>query len=124
MVDINKVFGGDTLKAADLQGNEPVVTIENVEVKEFNEKNKLVISFVGKKKVLVANATNSKRIAFMYGPDTDKWIGAKIQLYTDIVDFQGKAVEAIRVRPVKQQPAKPAAKEVPFDDPIGIDETF
>jgi hypothetical protein len=102
-MDLNSVFGGDTLKAADLQGTEPTVTIAAVEAKKFDNGNKLILKFVGKKKALVANKTNSKRIAMMYGNDTDDWVGKPITLYVDIVDFQGEPTEAIRVRVKKQQ---------------------
>lgn len=143
-MEISTVFGGDTLKAADLQGQEPVVTIATVTLKEFDKGNKLVITFVGKKKALVANKTNSNRIAFLHGTNTDNWIGKKIQLYTDLVDFQGSTVEAIRVRPVKQQPDTSAqgmmqqgenkaqsqvnpnmAQPIPFNDSVAdIGDTF
>lgn len=96
---VSQVFSGDYLKAADLGGHEPTVVIATVEVKEFEDGNKLLISFQGKKKSLVANKTNSSRIAHLYGDDTDGWVGKEIILYTDLVDFQGKAIEAIRVRP-------------------------
>jgi hypothetical protein len=56
------------------------------------------LKFVGKKKALVVNKTNAQRIAMMYGNDTDEWIGKSITLYVDIVDFQGKATEAIRIK--------------------------
>lgn len=98
---VSQVFSGDYLKAADLQGSEPTVTIEKVELKEFDDGNKFLISFEGKKKGLVANKTNAGRIALLYGDDTDGWIGKPIVLYTDIVDFQGKPTEAIRVRAKK-----------------------
>lgn len=105
-MELSSVFGGDSLKAADLQGHEPVVVIATVEMKKFDNGNKLVITFQGKKKALICNKTNANRIAFAHGTNTDNWIGKEIQLYTDLVDFQGKATEAIRVRPApKRQPA-------------------
>jgi hypothetical protein len=100
-MDISTVFGGDSLKAADLQGNEPTVVISHVQAKEFDDGNKLVVSFEGKKKSLVCNKTNANRIAFMYGTETNGWIGKKITLYEEMVDFQGKLTPAIRVRAVK-----------------------
>jgi hypothetical protein len=100
---VSQVFSGDYLKAADLNGHEPTVVIASVEEIQFDDGNKLLISFHGKKKSLVANKTNSNRIALMHGDDTDNWIGKEIVLYTDIVDFQGKPTEAIRVRPPKRQ---------------------
>ena len=116
-MEIGSVFGGDSLKAADLQGHEPIVVIASVEMKKFDNGNKLVISFQGKKKTLVCNKTNAGRIAYAHGTDTDKWIGKEIQLYTDLVDFQGKPVEAIRVRPVKK--AAPQRQADPIEDMIG-----
>jgi|HubBroStandDraft_3_1064219.scaffolds.fasta_scaffold00290_13 hypothetical protein len=127
-MELSDVFGGPTLKADDLKGTEPTVTIAKVEMVEFDKKKKLVISFVGKTKVLICNKTNANRIAFVNGSNTDKWIGKKIQLYSDIVDFQGKAVEALRVRPIKPTPAA-AAPGPDFDDPVAdvgkpLEETF
>ncbi len=127
-MELSEVFTSETLKATDLQGHEPVVTIATVSLKEFDSGNKLLITFVGKKKALVANKTNSNRIAFLHGTNTDNWIGKRIQLYTDLVDFQGNTVKAIRVRPVKSAngPAQQkAAPEVPFDDAVSdIGDTF
>jgi hypothetical protein len=102
---VSQVFSGDYLTAADLQGKEPSVVIASVEVKKFDDGDKLLISFQGKKKALVANKTNSRRIAMMYGDETDAWVGKEVVLYTDMVDFQGKTVEALRVRPPKKQAA-------------------
>lgn len=104
-MEISTVFGGDSLKAADLQGTEPTVTIASVQKKEFDDGDKLVISFVGRTKTLVCNKTNANRIAHVHGTNTDGWIGKEITLFTDLVDFQGRTVEAIRIRP----PAKKAA---------------
>jgi hypothetical protein len=46
----------------------------------------------------VTNKTNANRIAHSFGPNTDAWIGREIVLYTDLVNFQGKTTEAIRVK--------------------------
>ncbi len=117
-MDIGTVFGGDSLKAADLQGHEPVVVIASVEMKKFDNGNKLVLTFQGKKKTLVVNKTNAGRIAYAHGPNTDNWIGKEIQLYTDLVDFQGKPVEAIRVRPAPKR-AAPVRQPDPIDEVTG-----
>lgn len=104
-MELSSVFGGDTLKAADLQGHEPTVVIAEVTMKKFDNGNKLILTFQGKKKALVCNKTNASRIAYMHGSNTDNWVGKEIVLYTDLVDFQGKATEAIRVRPAKKRAA-------------------
>ena len=124
MANVNDVFGGTYLKAADLKGTEPTVTIESVELKTMPDKTvKIDIAFIGKEKHFLANKTNSKRIAYMHGDETEVWIGKKIQLYTEMVDFEGKVMEAIRVRVAKPPVVrKPAAQ---FDDPVAdIGETF
>lgn len=104
-MDLNSVFGGDTLKAADLQGGEPTVVIANVEMKKFDNGNKLIIKFQGKKKALVCNKTNAKRIGMLHGNNTDLWVGKEIMLCVDWVDFQGSTVEAIRVKPPRRREA-------------------
>lgn len=105
-MDISTVYDGDNLKAADLNGHEPTVTIENVQVKEFEKdgktSRKLILSFEGKKKKLVCNATNARRIAHFYGNETNGWLKKEITLYTEMVDFGGKLTEGIRVKVMKK----------------------
>ena len=114
-MDINQVYSGNSLKASDLGGAEPTVTIESVEMKKFDDGNKIVIKFQGKEKTFVCNKTNANRIATNYGPDTDGWVGQKIQLYTDQVEFQGNVVDAIRVKVKKAAPAgAPLNDDIPF----------
>ena len=105
-MDIKSVFSGETLKASDLQDREIPVIIAGIEMKKFDNGNKLVLRFEGKKKTLVCNKTNANRIAAMYGPNTDLWIGNEITLYSDKVDFQGELVDAIRIKIIKKQAAQ------------------
>lgn len=115
-MELSNVFGGDHLKATDLQGNEPTVVIADVQMKKFDNGNKLVISFEGKKKSLVCNKTNANRIAHAFGTNTDNWIGKEITLFTDLVDFQGNTVEAIRIR-TKKAPVRQASADMVPDQP-------
>lgn len=94
-----------SLKAADLQGRTVSVTIENYEVKKFDNGNKIILKFTGKEKVMVVNKTNAKIIASAFGGDTDGWIGKKIEIYPDKTMFGTDLVDCIRVR----IPAPPAA---------------
>ena len=112
-MELSQVFDSATLKAADLQGTEPKVRIASVEMKKFDDGNKLVITFDGKKKTLVCNKTNANRIAHAYGTDTDGWIGKEITLFVDQVDFKGEIVDAIRIR--AQKPAAPKSEGDPRD---------
>lgn len=119
MPNINDIFGGGFLKAENLKGGSPTVTIESAEIKEFDGDKKLLIHFVGKDKALVANKTNASIIAEVLGSsDTEDWEGKRITLVVRKVEFQGKLVPAIRVSldgPVKAKPAAPPPVADPDD---------
>lgn len=122
MAKINDVFGGGFLKAEDLGGKSPVVRIERVEVKDFDDGKKLIIHFEGKDKALVANKTNSAIIAEVLGSsDTDDWEGKKIVLTTKKVEFQGKLVPAIRVSLDPPKSTQATKKPEPEPEPADQD---
>lgn len=97
-MNINETFPSNFLKAADLQGAQPTVTISHVKIEDIGEDRKPVLYFVGKDKGIVLNKTNATNISDAYGPETDDWTGKKVTLFTAWVDFQGRSVEAIRIR--------------------------
>jgi len=105
-MNINDTFSGNMLKAADLKGAQPTVTIANIKMEKLGDDTKPVLYFAGKEKGVVLNKTNATNIAAAYGPETDNWVGKRVILFTAWVDFQGKSVEAIRIRPAppQQQP--------------------
>ena len=97
-MNMNEVFSGNYLKADDLKGASPRVTIAKVEMQEFDNGNKLIVSFQGKDKCLVLNKTNASIIAENIGSqETDDWIGQTIQLCVKKVEYKGEIVPAIRV---------------------------
>ena len=128
MPTIDDIFGGTTLKSADIKGKDPTVTIAGVEVKNFKEKDgqekqKLLIHFVGAKKALVCNVTNARRIAHLHGADYTLWGGKQIKLKVEMVDFGGQVMDGIRVYPPGQdkietgvQPRRSASDDL--DDTI------
>jgi hypothetical protein len=101
---ISEAFPSNFLRAADLQGRNVRVTIASVDMEEVGDAPKPVLHFEGKDKGLILNKTNSNNIAAVYSDETDLWAGKEVVLYTTMVDFQGRTVEAIRVR-------RPAAKD-------------
>ena len=104
-MELAAIFPSRYIKAADLKGREATVVIARAEIEKLGDDNKLVLYFQNKEKGLVTNRTNADRIAYLYGTNTDSWIGREITLYTDMVNFQGKVTEAIRVKPpAKRQP--------------------
>lgn len=126
MVDISSIYKSNSeyLNAEDIGQNMWTMTIANAEVKEFqNGDRKIVLSFDDYDKVMPLNATNARAIGELYTPDTDAWIGKQIMLFTMPVDFQGKMVQAIRIRAPQRQSAPPrrsapqsAGMTRPFDE--------
>ncbi len=123
---ISAAFPSEYLKAADLQGRQVTVQIDRVEMRDIGDDHKPVLFFQGKEKGVVLNKTNANNISFAYGDDTDAWAGKQVILYEAMVDFQGRSVQAIRIRvPMpttkaqrqateSENPAKGLNDEIPF----------
>lgn len=118
-MNINDAFPSNYLKAGDLQGADVPVTISNAVMEKLGDDTKLVIYFQGKEKGMVLNKTNANTIGDMYGDDTDHWLGKQITLYAAWVDYQGRQVQGIRVKPQQGQPAPaPAPQDAPAADDL------
>lgn len=119
-MNITDAFPSKYLTAADLGETEPVVTIDHVDTEPVgrNEEMKPVVYFKGKKKGLVLNKTNFKKIGELAGSmETDEWGDVKVKLYATEVDFEGKTVEAIRVKSPAPKP-KPLPIVSDHDDEV------
>jgi hypothetical protein len=96
---ISKAFPSKYLAASDIEDDQ-IVTIKqfgHVEVQDGEEKPALWFEEFDKPMVL--NPTNGKTIAkVLDADDTDDWIGRRIALFVAMVSFQGREVEAIRVK--------------------------
>jgi hypothetical protein len=105
MPSIDDIYSGDSLKTDDIKGREPVVIIKSVTPRDFTDrdgkiKKKLVLGFERTNKTLVVNKVNGNRIGVLHGKDYTQWIGKTITLFVDpFVEFGGKIVPAIRVKP-------------------------
>jgi hypothetical protein len=97
----------DYLKADELAGKSVRVIISSVEDVEFEKGLKPVLSFQGKKKRLVVNATNFDILCAGISNNTNDWVGHVIMLRGDKTSFRGKLVNSIRVTvlPKQQQPS-------------------
>ena len=132
------VFPSRFLKASDLGGKAIVVTIasavlETLKSTEGKEQSKIVLGFVGGKKVLPLNVTNFDAVVDASGEgDSDRWIGHKIELFPSRTAMGGKMVDCIRIRPPAQPqlgakvPAlvseadPPPVDAIPADAPSGV----
>ena len=100
----SQAFPSEYLKAADLQGRNVRVIVDHYEMRDIGDDHKPVLFFQGKERGLVLNKTNANNIVIAYGDEMDDWAGKELILYEAMVDFQGRSVPAVRVRP-------PAAKD-------------
>ncbi len=112
-MDLNDVYAGKTLKAADLKGQEVSVTIQGYEVVDFDDGKKIVLHFEESDRTFVCNKTNGTTIGDMLGTDLDMWSGQRITLFPTQTDFGGNQVACIRVKlkPVAQ--TEPAVQQLP-----------
>jgi len=118
-MNIDSAFPSNYLKASDLGDNQPVVTIDRVEVEAVgrDKEMKPVLYFRGKEKGLVLNKTNGRKIAELLGSkDTEDWIGGQIRIYATETEFGGETVECIRIKGAKAQPKPQPAPAVEMDD--------
>lgn len=104
---VSDAFPSNYLKAVDLQGRTVMATIDRYTIEDIGDDRKPVIYFVDKEKGLVLNKTNANEIAFVYGDDMDEWAGKKIELFSMMVQFQGRNTPGLRVRVPRQQAARP-----------------
>ena len=120
MPNINDAFPSNYLKASDLQGGQPVVTIDRVEFEAVGREKEMkpILYFAGKEKGLVLNKTNAKNVAHLTGSfQTEDWEGFNIRLYATNVEFQGDTVEAIRIKAAPANGSAPAARRRPAPEP-------
>lgn len=129
MANINDAFPSNYLKASDLKGAQPIVTIDRVEFEPVGRQKEMkpVLYFIGKEKGVVLNKTNSAKITALVGSgETDDWHGCQIRLFATMVEFAGDQVEAIRVKAAppqavrRQAPPPPPVEELM--DPLTDDE--
>lgn len=109
MANVNALYPSTYLKAADLNGKTAKVAVRTVIVEKIGTDTKPVLYFQGKEKGMVLNKTNAFTISQAYGPDTDAWGGAAVEIFPAYVDFQGKQVEALRIRIPPRAPANNAS---------------
>ncbi|MFH1921475.1 MAG: hypothetical protein ABIP48_16540 [Planctomycetota bacterium] len=112
VMDVTEFLTGNYLTAAEIK-TPTTVTIKGAERELVgvgqNQQTKLVVYFDQLQKGLVANKTNLGVIANLYGTNSEAWKGKPLELYSEMVSFQGRQVPGLRVRAAPQPPAPPSA---------------
>jgi hypothetical protein len=108
---VSEAYPSKYVSAADLKGENKIVTMTVVDMEKIGDDMKPVLYFRGTEKGLVLNKTNANKIAEIYGDDTEDWRDQQVVLFPTMTDYQGKSVEAVRVRQIMP-------KDKPRRDPI------
>ena len=99
----SKFLSADDVGEAGVRVRIQTVKMEQVD-RDPSKPHKPVVYFLGEDRGMVLNVTNNNTIMDMYGSDSDGWTGKEVTLFKAYVDFGGKTVPAIRVKP--GQPAR------------------
>jgi hypothetical protein len=129
---LNDIYESNSswLKAADIKGHQPIVTIQTAEVKENNYdgdvRKQIVLTFEGKDKQLGLNFTNAAKIAELTGTEEHtQWPGTSIKLYVEKVKGPNGMVDGIRIfpeLPAQQNGNAMAAPAQQFSGPASDDD--
>lgn len=103
---LSDAFPSNYLKSDDLNGRDVTVVIAGATMEQIGSDRRLVLSFQNAKKTMICNKTNAGRIAYLYGDDTDGWVGREIVITSEFVEYQGKTVKGLRVKPPQQRQAE------------------
>ncbi len=110
MATVDDAFPSKYLKVADLHDAAVKVTIASVAVEEIQADRKYVAYFNEVDKGLVLNKINFASISLITKcKDSDDWPGQVVELYPDVTQYQGRAMDCVRVR----SPSRPPAQKVP-----------
>ena len=116
-MNVSEAYPSRHLSATDLKGQRVTLQVASVILDKVGDDQKLVMSFVDKKKGLVLNKTNATMCAEIFNTqDTDEWTGKHLVLYPTKTDYQGRRVDCIRIDKAPKgtgKPPKPAPAPVP-----------
>lgn len=98
-MNVEQLFPSKYIKAGDLNGGEPQLTIRDVVIEDLVEgEQRPVMYFAGATKGLVLNRTNAATVAAVYGDETDNWKGREVVLFAATTQFKAQMVPCVRLR--------------------------
>jgi hypothetical protein len=95
-MDMRKYSGETFIKLDHVRAGPLQETIAGVKLGKYDKPNLLFESG----EALSLNATNNTTLIRAYGPNSADWIGKEIELHAGQVEFQGKPLDAVLVRPI------------------------
>lgn len=104
MPNINDAFPSKFLKAHELKGKTPTVTIDRVEFEQVRSRTgkidtKPVVYFRGKEKAMLFNKTNARSVTqIAKSAITEDWTGVAIVLYATTDTFGTERHDVIRIK--------------------------
>jgi hypothetical protein len=125
MLDYDAMYGSRYLSAADISET-TTVTIVKVEDGEFKQNNggmrkKAVLSFKELEKQLILNPTNANCLRNAFGKNFASWVGKRIALRVESVNFAGRVVDGLRTYPVTQRLKAAPQPDPSFGEPSSFD---
>lgn len=104
---MSQAFPSKFLKSDDIGNQRWPLTIRGVQMEDVGDnEHKPIVYFQELEKGLVLNKTNAEMIVQLYGDDTDRWAGQRIEMYATPVQYQGQSKMGLRVlAPVPTMPA-------------------
>lgn len=103
MPNVNDLLPSKYVKTSDLQGTEPVVTIDRVALEPVGRTRELapIVYFRGKTKGLKLNRTMAAAISDIAGSSmTEAWPGVLVRLYATTATFGTQTYPVVRVKAV------------------------
>lgn len=122
MADITNLIESKNLNGEELGASLHQATIKAVNIEDFDNGPKAVVEFIEFEKRLIANKTQTKTLANLFGTDTAGWIGQKVQIFGEQLSsgkFAGRWTVKIlqrQLQPAPQQP-QPAQEQVLITPP-------
>jgi hypothetical protein len=130
--DFDDLYGSRFLSGTDLMKPD-TATIQTVSTENFAKfgeasKIKAVLYFEKRTKGVVLNKTNATNLAHAFGKSMQKWVGKRVTLRREAVNYGGKTVAGIRVYPADgagiAEPAPNPGHASDHDDSSAQDEPW
>lgn len=104
-MNFEQLYPSRFLRAGDLVNGPETVTVASVGRETVGNEPKVIVAFADGRK-LIANKTNGKLLAKMFGHDTTEWTGKSVTLTVVDVQFKDDLVPGIRVQPASKAASK------------------